>query len=296
MRLSTSTNIANFDLRKPYEQMMESAIGICAAAGYRYLDANLCGLSRPGKTVCPMTLDNWEESARSWKKLADSIGVEFLQGHAWFSVEGPVQKGCVPGGEFGEEMMRRSVLAAEILGIHNLVVHPVTVLDGDRMDKEETYRFNLEYYTRWGKVFGEHGLTMAIENMSCPKGAVYPSIWADMDTLCRLADEIGLKNVGVCLDTGHAFMSGLKPEDCVRAIGKRLKATHIADNHGEKDDHVSPYMGEINWTEVVHALKEIGYEEDFSFETHHLTSCFPKQIQPDLIRFSHTLGEYLVNL
>lgn len=296
MRLSTSTNIANFDKRVPYQQMMENAICVCAAAGYHYLDANLCGLSRPGKTVCPMTLDNWEESARGWKQLADNIGVEFLQGHAWFSVEGPVQKGTLPGGDFGEEMMRRSVLAAEILGVRNLVVHPFTVLDGETMLTDEAFRINKEYYTRWGEFFHDHGVTMAIENMTGASSARYPSIWADTDRLCALIDELGQPDIGACLDTGHAFMSGFDPAASVRKIGKRLKATHIADNGGESDKHVAPYMGLINWTETVHALKEIGYTEDFSFEIQNLTSPFPKQIQPDLIRFSHTLGEYLVNL
>ena len=289
MRLSTTTCIANFDLRKPYMQMMESAIITCAAAGYHYLDANLCGLSRPGKPVCPMTLDSWEESARGWKTLADSLGVEFLQGHAWFSVEGPVQKGTVPEGDFGEEMMRRSMLAAEILGIRNLVVHPYSVYENGAADPQETFRSNLEYFGRWGDAYREHGLNMAIENMLL-------DVWSDMDTLCRLVDELGRPNIGTCLDTGHAFVSGYRPQDCVRQMGKRLKATHIADNHGQRDEHVSPYMGDIDWTEVVHALKEIGYEEDFAFETQNLTSPFPKQIQPDLIRFSHTLGEYLIKL
>ena len=48
MRLSTSTNLMNFDTRLPYMVSMPHAISSLAAAGYRYLDANLCGCSRRG--------------------------------------------------------------------------------------------------------------------------------------------------------------------------------------------------------------------------------------------------------
>ena len=46
---------------------------------------------------------------------------------------------------------------------------------------------------------------------------------------------------------------------------------------------------------LVAALREIHYAHDFSFETQNLTSPFPMRIQGDLIRFSYTLGEYLLS-
>ena len=86
------------------------------AAGYRYLDANLCGFCRKGFPAATLTEDGWEEHVRAWRSLGDRIGVEFRQAHAYFSTEGPVEEGGVPGGDFGEEMIHRCVLAAEILG------------------------------------------------------------------------------------------------------------------------------------------------------------------------------------
>lgn len=297
MRLSTSTNILNFDVKMPYMASMEHAVTVCAAAGYHYIDANLCGMSRVDKRFSPMTEDNWEELAHSWRKMADDMGVAFKQGHAYFKVGGPVEKGTMPGGDFGEEMMRRSVIAAEILGVEWLVVHPVTVIDenGEGLPKDEIYQYNLAYFKRWKEFFKAHNVGMAIENMAT-NGKI-PSIFADMDTLCSLIDEVGEPEwVGACLDTGHANISGLDPAECVHKIGKRLRATHINDNHGTKvDEHIAPFMGTINWVEVVKALREIDYKHDFSFETHHLTSSFPLRIQPDLIRFSYTLGQYLLS-
>lgn len=293
MRLSTSTNIVNFHMSLPYMVSFEHSVSLCAAAGYRYLDANLCGMSRKGKRFAPMTEDNWEEQVRGWRKLADDIGVTFSQAHAYFSVDGPIAPDGVPGGDFGEEMMRRSVLAAEILGPEWMVVHPVTVIDGDRVLEEETYEYNLKYFRRWHEMFHAHGVGMAIENMTNHKK--YPSPFAAPETLIRLIDELNEPDIGACLDTGHAFLSGYDPADYVHKLGKRLKATHIADNKGKEDDHVAPFQGNIRWAEVMRALREIEYPHDFAFEIHHLTSRFPVSIQADLVRFSHTLGEYLLS-
>ncbi len=293
MRLSTSTNIANFHLRAPYMQPFEHAISLCAGGGYRYIDANLCGMSRKDKAFSPMTQDNWEESAHSWRKLADDIGVTFSQAHAYFSVDGPIQKGEIPGGEFGEEMMRRSVIAAGILGAPWMVVHPVSVVENGQVLADESYRYNLAYFRRWYPVFKAHKVGMAIENMS--NHGKYPSPFADMTVLCSLVDELNEEGIGICLDTGHAFLSGFNPADCVRQIGSRLKATHIADNHGKQDDHVAPFQGLISWPQVMSALREINYQHDFAFEIHHLTSAYPMAVQADLIRFSHSLGQYLLS-
>lgn len=293
MRLCTSTNIVNFHRGLPYMVPFEHALSLCAAAGYRHVDANLCGMSRQGKPVSPMTEDGWEEHAISWRSLADHLGVAFTQAHAYFSVEGPVAPGQMPGGEFGEEMMRRSVLAAQILGVEWMVVHPVSVVENEQVLVDETYRYNLAYFKRWHKLFHDHKVGMAIENMTNHKK--YASPFADMPVLSRLIDELGEPDIGACLDTGHALISGHDPAQCVRDLGGRLRATHIADNRGKEDDHVAPFQGIIRWAEVVKALRDIDYRHDFAFEIHNLTSAFPVDIQPELVRFSYALGEYLLS-
>ncbi|MBE5772779.1 MAG: sugar phosphate isomerase/epimerase [Clostridiales bacterium] len=296
MRLCNSTNIFNFNLKIPYTVSPENAIAALAAAGYKHIDMNLCGLSRIGKPVSPMTQDDWAESAKRWRRLGDELGVKFTQAHAYFSVDGPVAPGGVPGGEMGEELMRRSVLAAEILGSEYMVTHPFSVVENGKVLNEASYEANLEYFTRWGKFWHEHGIGMAIENMSAYKNSPTPSPFASPEQMIKLVDELNKPDIGICLDTGHAFLSGYDPADFARKVGSRLRATHIADNYGEKDDHIAPFQGNIDWFEFMKALKEIDYKYDFAFEIHNLTSRFPAEVQPDLIKFTHTLGQYLVDL
>ena len=294
MRLSTSTNILSYDWKHPCQIPFEQSVIVSQAAGYRYLDANLCGLCRTGYSAAALTVDDWEYRVRDWRSLGDRIGVEFKQAHAYFSTCGPVIAGSVPDGDFGEEMIRRCVLAAEILGVEWMVIHPFNVLVDGQISPDASYRCNLEYFRRWHEFWHKHHIGMAIENMY--HHDTHVNVWGNIDCLTSLVDELNEPDIGICLDTGHAWITGFDPADCVYKIGKRLKCTHIADNHGRpKDEHIAPFMGTIDWPALVRALRETGYSNDFSFETHHLTSCYPKAIQPALVRFSYELGCYLLS-
>ena len=69
-------------------------------------------------------------------------------------------------------------------------------------------------------------------------------------------------------------------------IGKRLRALHINDNRGEKDDHLLPYLGYVEWEPVLRALKEIGYAGDFTYEIHNFTSGFHPEMHHEAMEFS----------
>ena len=113
-------------------------------------------------------------------------------------------------------------------------------------------------------------------------------------TLLELIDAVDNPAVQICIDTGHANMVGLDVPAMIRQVGTHLKATHINDNHGKTDEHFAPYNGTIPWKETVQALRDIGYQECFAFEIHHLTSMYPKEVQPAQVDFSYALGSYLL--
>jgi sugar phosphate isomerase/epimerase len=109
-------------------------------------------------------------------------------------------------------------------------------------------------------------------------------------------EAVGHPLVGICLDTGHAHMSGLDVAAAVRRLAPHLRATHIADNHGNADEHFAPFNGTVDWAATMKALGEVGYRNDFSFEIHMLTAPYPAAVQKNLIRFTHDLGGYLLSL
>ena len=292
MRLSTSTNIMVFDKGANYSVSMEDSMRACAEAGYEYLDANLCSQARTGQ---PLAVEGWEEWAHRMRGVADGLGVRLTQAHAYWPIKYTVfPDGTRSDGETGEELMRRSVLAARILGAEWMVVHPLTVNDEVWYSGRKSFEYNRAYFRRWADVFARHGVGMAIENMNCVNGRM--RYCAAPEDLLELVEAIGSPLVGICLDTGHAHLSGLDVPAAVRRFAPHLRATHIADNHGNADEHYPPFHGTVDWGATMAAFAEIGYRHDFSFEVHMLTAPYPAAVQRNLIRFTHDLGKYLLSM
>ncbi len=80
------------------------------------------------------------------------------------------------------------------------------------------------------------------------------------DDVLRLLDELGLEGMGVVLDTGHAYVVGEELPQVVRRLGEVLYHVHIGDNHGQRDEHLIPGQGTIDFAPFLAALKEVGYE------------------------------------
>ncbi len=291
MKLATSTNIMNFDKGKPYMIPMSVSAQACAKAGYHYVDANLCGACRTGQ---PLAQDNCESWVYQMKAQAEELGIEYSQAHAYWTVGGAFNDDLTrKDGEWGEEMMRRSVIAAEVLGVKWMVVHPYTIPKQTWYDYEKSFAYNREYFSRWGEFYADHHVGMAIENM-LTDGKFRYCVCAE--ELLELIDAIDYPMVQICIDTGHAHLSKISAAKMIRQVGSHLKATHIADNHQNRDEHFVPFNGTIDWTDVVKALREIHYEETFAFEVHHLSSMFPAEVQQHLVNFSYELGKYLLTL
>ncbi|MCL2319515.1 MAG: sugar phosphate isomerase/epimerase, partial [Treponema sp.] len=261
MRLSTSTNIMCFDEGQNYKIPAEVSVKACAEAGYKFLDANLCAYIRED---LPLTKDDWESWSHQIRKLADSLGVRFTQSHGYFS-----KKACldVYGNRLDpeyEEFTRRSIIASEILGADWMVMHPVPWPNSDgHADPKKSFRYNKDFFTKWGEFASRHKVGTAIENMLNSVGGPHRyCVFAE--ELIELVDALNDPMIKVCIDTGHAHLSRLNVANYILAVGDRLKATHIADNHQNADEHIAPFQGTTPWREVMQALRKINYNLDFA--------------------------------
>ena len=107
------------------------------------------------------------------------------------------------------------------------------------------------------------GITLAIENCA-PR--------ADLEFLVATVDALALPAVGFNIDTGHAALHGMTPAEAIRLMGHRLATTHMQDNFGQRDDHLPPGKGTIDWTATRDALLEVGYKGMFMVE---ISDCPP---------------------
>ena len=91
----------------------------------------------------------------------------------------------------------------------------------------------------------------------------------------QLIDEVGSLFCGVLLDTGNITLYGFA-EQWIRILGSRIHEIHLKDFRrqvGNIDGFVPLLAGDVNWSEVVKAAQEIGFEgywiaEQFPY-THH---------------------------
>jgi sugar phosphate isomerase/epimerase len=69
-----------------------------------------------------------------------------------------------------------------------------------------------------------------------------------------------LPELGICYDTGHGHLQGASP------AFERVRTTHMHDNHGEKDEHLWPFEGTLDWPALIEKLVVANYNGPFMFE------------------------------
>jgi sugar phosphate isomerase/epimerase len=80
-----------------------------------------------------------------------------------------------------------------------------------------------------------------------------------------LEHDVESPAAGVCLDFGHAFLSGDVP-DAVETLAEHLIATHVHDNRRRSDDHLVPYRGAIDWDAALMSMQKVGYDGTYMME------------------------------
>ncbi len=289
MRLSTSTCIHEKilwgeDLFYTCEQSIEA----CVKAGYQVLDMNFASYSRG---TLPMTQPNWEDWTKALKELSDSYHVEYSQAHAHFYNWVDAAAEDI---QWNEELIRRSIIGAGIMGVKWLVIHPGSVNDGIWYCHQKSLAKNVEFYKKYAELASKYNVKIAIENMIESKEA--RRYCSSTEELLELLNVLNDPIFGICWDFGHAHMARINQCEALRTIGKNLKALHVADNRGKADDHIAPYFGTIVWEPIMKMLKEIEYEGDFTYEIHRFTYGLPDDLQDKLLRFTYELGMSMLNL
>jgi len=94
---------------------------------------------------------------------------------------------------------------------------------------------------------------------------VIPNELGTAEALARMLDELDIPELGVCLDFGHAHLQG-GVVDAIEALAEVLAATHVHDNGGDRDAHLAPFDGTIDWAGALTALQKVGYDGTMMLE------------------------------
>ena len=93
-------------------------------------------------------------------------------------------------------------------------------------------------------------------------------------------DQFDSERVGAYLDVGNCLLYSF-PEHWIRSLGKRITRVHLKDfrtNVGTVDGFVDLLSGDVNWPEVISALKEVGYDNCLTAEMIPTYAHYPEML------------------
>ena len=259
-------------------------------AGFDCVDYTFCGLPDDH----PFFGDRGAEYAREIRAYLDELGLVCSQAHAPFKVEDgdPFDPSFVP-----YRNILRAMEAAALLGANSIVVHAVTIRDRSA-DYVEDYNF--EFYRTLEPYAEKFGIRIAIENLfnTDRKRNTYSNRRCGTPELInRMLARLNSPWFTVCIDLGHASMTGFEPEEFLRGVVRgAVTALHVQDTDYRGDCHQLPFICDLNWPEIMTTLKEIGYEGDFTYEICTYLPKFPAELCPSALALAHDVGRYLIGL
>lgn len=135
--------------------------------------------------------------------------------------------------------VKRALEVAERVPFQYLVQHIGQGRDAADPKKFEAAFNSLEHLVIFAK---QRGVTIALENTPNEIGAP--------ESLQQFIKETHLNGLKLCFDIGHAHVDS-NVSAAFETMRDRIITTHIHDNHGEKDEHLLPYEGSIDWDEAL---------------------------------------------
>lgn len=264
------------------------AVRMVAEAGFDAIDFSMFHMI---KDDCPLNSGSYKNIVKELKNIADGYGKPFCQAHAPF----PTLKDG--DDEYNKNMLpkiRRSIEIAGMLGVENIVVHPVFF-------EENKFEKNMEMYMGLVDDAKNSGVKIAIENMFGKKD---PETGRKTANVCSLSEEFAEfydalpgEFFTCCVDIGHCALVGSTPQDMLRSLGgSRVGCLHVHDNDTYDDWHFPPFTLDLNWTEIAKALADIGYKGYLTLESDNILGDIPTELYPSMLRYMHDAARHLASM
>ena len=158
--------------------------------------------------------------------------------------------------------MKKQIDLFLAMGVKNAVLHCDSLAwKGNEVTKEEQIEENCKALKEILDYVKDRAMVICLENL----------ISADfvncVDGLMYFIEKLDRDNLGICLDTGHLNLRDRDQVAFIRKVGKRIKALHLADNEGKRDQHLMPYgCGNVSFVSVIREMKALGYEGLYNLE------------------------------
>lgn len=249
------------------------------ADGYDCIDFGMSNTETVPYTLEGAALDDYIAKE---KALAAEAGITIWQVHGpW---RWPPQDTTEEDRAERMEKMKFSIRVTALLGCKNWIVHPIMPFGINELgtdDAQKTWDLNVTFMRELLACAKEHDVIICFENMPMPNFSL-----GSVEAIMRFVREMDDDHFRVCLDTGHVnVFEGQSLYDAVLMIGDKLQTLHVHDNNGRSDEHRMPWFGgTADWEGFGRALREVGFDGVFSYETGP-SRTLPLDLYGDMLRF-----------
>ena len=139
--------------------------------------------------------------------------------------------------------VKRALEIAEQIPFRFLVQHIGTPNESFSDKKFEAGMTSIEHLRAFAKPLG---VRILLENI--------PNELSTPDRLLEMIHSAHFEDVGICFDFGHAHMMSSVSEG-FGIVRHLIHSTHVHDNTKDKDNHLWPGQGTIDWKEAVELLR-----------------------------------------
>lgn len=139
--------------------------------------------------------------------------------------------------------IKRALEIAEQIPFRFLVQHLGVGNEAFSDRKFEAAMTSIEHLRAFAKPLG---VRILLENI--------PNEISTPDKIVDFIQKMHFDDVGVCFDVGHAHLMSSIPE-AFEILKPYICSTHVHDNQKDKDSHLWPGKGNINWSETMPLLR-----------------------------------------
>ena len=231
-----------------------------------------------------------KEKLNQEKAFAKTAGIKISQIHGPWRY--PPQDSTEDERKERLEKMKRAVVISSFLECKYLVIHPIMPCGTDDLQtqkEKETWDLNLAFFKELVAFAKQYDVTICLENMPMIQFSL-----AKPEQILKFVKEFNDDHMKICLDTGHvSVFPELSIGDEVRRLGDYIKVFHIHDNNGDRDSHLYPTKGIIDWADFSSAVNEIGSDAVLSLETGPSENLEDDAFEKENIEFSNSFRELI---
>ncbi len=183
---------------------------------------------------------------RSTGKPLNSVHAPMFADYEWGRSGAPPVNICATDKRHRIDAMdeiKRAIEIAEQIPFRFLVQHVGNGGEEYAPEKFEAAMTCIEHLRAFARPLG---VSILLENI--------PNEISVPEKLLELIHTLHYDDIGVCFDVGHAHL-GLGVAETFGSLKAHIRSTHVHDNAKDRDSHLWPGDGNIDWNETVSLLR-----------------------------------------